>query len=516
MHRMDPPEDPDAEPMPEGGIVPMLAKAGEIPRDESAYALRGQVGRHPRARYSEPGRLRLETRNLRDVTAAVSGAAPAQPRAELAPRDPRRRDRRLRRGTAARASARLQQRMHLTSRVGDQAADEGHAGRLRDLRRARGSTGTRWSGCRCASGAQRLEALELVGPSWQTPAQLEGTGAELLEATAKSGLEGLLAKRLDAPVRAGPALGRVDQAQEPPPRRVRHRRLGAGRGPARRAHRRAAGRAPRRRRASSSTAARSAPGFSDRTLEDLAARLAPLRVERSPLATQAGPRGAQWVEPLLVCEVEYTDFTPDGMLRHPSFKGLREDKSAPVDVVAELPKDGREVEVDGRRIKVSNWSKVLWPKTGFTKGDLVAYYARVAPVLLPHLRERPLTLKRYPNGVDAQHFYEKQCPKHAPGVGRARPRCAGRSRSRSAWPTTRRRSCGWPTSPTSSCTRRCAQGRGHPAAGDDGLRPRPGPARRHRPVLRGGAGAARAVRGRGAEVASRRRRAPRACRSTCR
>ena len=72
-----------------------------------------------------------------------------------------------------------------------------------------------------------------------------------------------------------------------------------------------------------------------------------------------------------------------------------------VDVVAELPKDAREVEVEGRRLKVSNWSKVLWPKTGFTKGDLVAYYARIAPVLLPHLRDRTLTLKRYPNGVQA-------------------------------------------------------------------------------------------------------------------
>jgi bifunctional non-homologous end joining protein LigD len=72
------------------------------------------------------------------------------------------------------------------------------------------------------------------------------------------------------------------------------------------------------------------------------------------------------------------------------------------------------VTVDGRALKLSNWDKVLYPETGFTKGDLIAYYARIAPVVVPHLRDRPLTLKRYPNGVDAPYFYEKQSPSHRP------------------------------------------------------------------------------------------------------
>ena len=70
--------------------------------------------------------------------------------------------------------------------------------------------------------------------------------------------------------------------------------------------------------------------------------------------------------------------------------------------------------VDGRRLRITNWDKVLYPKTGFTKGDLVAYYTRIAPAVLPHLHDRPLTLKRYPNGVDQQYFYEKQSPSHRP------------------------------------------------------------------------------------------------------
>ena len=68
------------------------------------------------------------------------------------------------------------------------------------------------------------------------------------------------------------------------------------------------------------------------------------------------------------------------------------------------------IEVEGRQIKLSNLEKVLYPKAGFTKGQVIDYYVRIAPVLLPHLADRALTLKRYPNGVEGMFFYEKNCP----------------------------------------------------------------------------------------------------------
>src|SRR3954451_13394518 len=74
----------------------------------------------------------------------------------------------------------------------------------------------------------------------------------------------------------------------------------------------------------------------------------------------------------------------------------------------------QEIEVDGRTLSLSNLDKVLYPEAGFTKGHVIDYYTRVSPVLLPHLHGRPLTLKRYPNGVDGTYFYEKKCPSHAP------------------------------------------------------------------------------------------------------
>jgi bifunctional non-homologous end joining protein LigD len=73
-----------------------------------------------------------------------------------------------------------------------------------------------------------------------------------------------------------------------------------------------------------------------------------------------------------------------------------------------------EVEVEGRRLSLSNLDKVLYPEVGFTKGQVIDYYTRIAPALLPHLRDHPLTLKRYPNGVDGQYFYEKNAPSHRP------------------------------------------------------------------------------------------------------
>lgn len=72
------------------------------------------------------------------------------------------------------------------------------------------------------------------------------------------------------------------------------------------------------------------------------------------------------------------------------------------------------VDIEGRRLPVSNLDKVLYPETGFTKGQVIDYYVRVAPFLLPHLAGRPLTLKRYPNGVTGMFFYEKNCPRHRP------------------------------------------------------------------------------------------------------
>jgi bifunctional non-homologous end joining protein LigD len=89
------------------------------------------------------------------------------------------------------------------------------------------------------------------------------------------------------------------------------------------------------------------------------------------------------------------------------------------------------VDIDGRRLTLSNLQKVLYPQTGFTKGEVLDYYTRAAPVLLPHLRDRPLTLKRYPEGVEGGSFYEKNAPKHRPEwVRTARIASPGSTRNR--------------------------------------------------------------------------------------
>src|SRR2546430_4703090 len=80
-----------------------------------------------------------------------------------------------------------------------------------------------------------------------------------------------------------------------------------------------------------------------------------------------------------------------------------------------------ELVVEGKKLSVSNLDKVLYPKVGFTKGQVIDYYIRIAPALLPHLKDRALTLKRYPNGVDAGFFYEKKCPSHRPAWVKTAP-----------------------------------------------------------------------------------------------
>jgi bifunctional non-homologous end joining protein LigD len=109
-----------------------------------------------------------------------------------------------------------------------------------------------------------------------------------------------------------------------------------------------------------------------------------------------------WVEPRLVAEVEFVEFTHDGHLRAPSFQGLRDDKEA-VDVHRE-----------DSRVTLSNPEKVFFPGEGITKADLFEYYREVAPVLVPHLRERPFTMRRYPDGATGKAFFQKDAPKHMP------------------------------------------------------------------------------------------------------
>jgi bifunctional non-homologous end joining protein LigD len=78
-----------------------------------------------------------------------------------------------------------------------------------------------------------------------------------------------------------------------------------------------------------------------------------------------------------------------------------------------MPNDST-IEIQGKHLKLTNLDKVMYPAVGFTKAQVIDYYVRIAPVLLPHLKDRPLTLKRYPDGVDGMYFYEKACPKHRP------------------------------------------------------------------------------------------------------
>ncbi|HST24888.1 MAG TPA: non-homologous end-joining DNA ligase, partial [Gaiellaceae bacterium] len=163
-------------------------------------------------------------------------------------------------------------------------------------------------------------------------------------------------------------------------------------------------------------------GFTERTLDELLARLKPLERPASPLAeVPKMPRVRKadivWVEPALVVQVDFAEWTHDGHLRAPSFLGFREDKR-PEDVHREVaePVEAFPSEIrKGKRIlKLSNLDKPFWPEEGITKGDLLTYYRAVAPVLVPHLKDRPFTMKRYPDGWAGGHFFQKDAPKHMP------------------------------------------------------------------------------------------------------
>ncbi len=148
-------------------------------------------------------------------------------------------------------------------------------------------------------------------------------------------------------------------------------------------------------------------GFDAALMADLGAKLA--RLERKTptvAAPRAAVRGAHWVTPKLVAEIAFTEVTPDGVLRHPSFLGLREDKDAS-QVVAEKPVPVEAIPAPEVHVKITNPDRLIFPDSDVTKGDLADYYARVAPIMLPWTANRPISLVRCPQGRGKHCFFQK-------------------------------------------------------------------------------------------------------------
>jgi bifunctional non-homologous end joining protein LigD len=175
-------------------------------------------------------------------------------------------------------------------------------------------------------------------------------------------------------------------------------------------------------------------GFSDRQLVELRAQLDG-RVRAKPPCAGAVPKGARnvWVEPELVCEVRFKQLTDDLLLRQSVFLRMRDDKS-PTECVLlghdERPSESEsesESKTDAaptptpsaapthhRRVVISNPDKVFWPAEGYTKLDLIEFYRDISPWLLPYLRDRPLVLTRYPDGIEGKNFFQKNAPPYLP------------------------------------------------------------------------------------------------------
>ena len=146
-------------------------------------------------------------------------------------------------------------------------------------------------------------------------------------------------------------------------------------------------------------------GFTEQTIDELLAKLKPLVREAPTFAAvpkmpKVRKGDVTWVEPKLVCEVRFVEWTHDGHLRAPVFVGLRDDKPA-----REVSREDPVEQAEGR-VKLSNLDKVFFPEEGISKGDLIEYYRAVADVLLPHLRDRPFTMRRYPDGVNGKAFFQ--------------------------------------------------------------------------------------------------------------
>ncbi len=182
-------------------------------------------------------------------------------------------------------------------------------------------------------------------------------------------------------------------------------------------------------------AGRVGTGFDDRTRRDLAKKLDAFAIEAPGVEGAPETKGARWVEPSLVCDCAFKEWTREGSMRHPRYLGLREDKTPmeclkedPTPNVSDLtPKPlsaggegarGDRVRSAGGEVKLTNPDKVLFPRDGIRKRDIWDYYTAIAPLMLPHLAGRPLTMQRYPDGIDGEEWYQQNAPDKTPAFVR--------------------------------------------------------------------------------------------------
>ncbi|MDA2935010.1 DNA ligase D [Acidobacteria bacterium AH-259-D05] len=155
-------------------------------------------------------------------------------------------------------------------------------------------------------------------------------------------------------------------------------------------------------------------GFDETTLKQLHGELKTRKLPKNPFSSV--PKGLKveaWVEPDLVCQVRFSEWTQKGYLRAPVFVGLRPHRNP-----RECTREIAEEEIQNRRFSydfTSNLNKIFWPKEGYTKGDLIRFYHEIADVLVPHLTDRPMVLERFPDGVEGESFYQKNAPDFLPG-----------------------------------------------------------------------------------------------------
>jgi bifunctional non-homologous end joining protein LigD len=261
----------------------------------------------------------------------------------------------------------------------------------------------------------KLEALLIAGNRHVRLSESFEDGAALFEAAKDAGLEGIMCKRPGSRYQEG------KRSRDWLKLKTRNRQefvvCGWTKGQGRRAGSFGALVLGVRRGEQLAYVGNCGTGFTEKEIQRVLAKLRPLERKTSPFpVVPKMPRVRKgdvvWVKPELVCEVEFVEWTHDGHLRAPSYQGMRDDKEAE-DVKRETPV-ATERRKGNRTLKLTNLDKPFWAEEGITKGDLIAYYEAVAPVLIPHIKDRPFTMKRYPDGWNGPHFFQKDAPKHMP------------------------------------------------------------------------------------------------------